>query len=130
MFLAKCPGISKTNYCLRSDTTCGNSTNMGRGFQKTISVKLYPEEIQACEIISNLAGWSGKSHAMREFMKIWIEAAVVTIDSNSPTRGTVQIMKSMQRLQKQMREIQKNTEASKGDLLHEHDVEILRKAIA
>ena len=100
------------------------------GHQKTVSVKLYPQEIEACEIIAKLAGWNGKSHAMRELMKIWVEAAVVTIDTNSATRGTVQIMKSMQRLQKQMRVIQRNTEASKGDLLHEHDIEVLRKVLA
>jgi len=98
--------------------------------QRNVSVKLYHKEIEALEVVAKLAGWDGKSTALREFMKIWIEAAVVTIDSNSATKGTWQMIKSVQRIQQQMRVIQKNTEKAKGDLLHHHDVEVLRGALA
>ena len=98
--------------------------------QRNVSVKLYYKEIEALEVIAKLAGWDGKSTALREFMKIWIEAAVVTIDSNSATRGTLQIMKSMQRLQSQMRTIQKKTKEAETDLLREHDIQVLREALA
>ena len=104
---------------------------MGRGLQKTVSVKLYTEEIQALEVVAKLAGWEGnKSTALREFMKIWIEAAVVTIDNDSAIKGTLKMMGSVKRLTKQMQAIQKNTELSKGDLLHEADIQILREALA
>jgi hypothetical protein len=98
--------------------------------QKSITVKLYPEEIQALEVVAKLAGWNGKSTALREFMKIWIEAAVVTIEKKSVTKGTWQMIKSVQRIQEQMREIERNTEAHKGDLLHEHDLSVLKQALA
>ena len=100
---------------------------MGGTAQKSVTVKLFPEEVEACEVIAQLAGWEGKSTALREFMKIWIEAAVVTIDTQSPTKGTVQIMKSMQRLQKQMRTIQRNTTE---EMVFPEQVEILRKVLA
>ena len=100
------------------------------GNQKTVSVKLYPKEIQALEVVAKLAGWDGKSTALREFMKIWIEAAVVTIENDSATRGTIQMIKSLQRIQKQMRVLQKKCEASKTDLLHEHDLQVLKEALA
>jgi len=99
--------------------------------QKVVSVKLYPKEIEALEVVAKLAGWDGKSTALREFMKIWIEAAVVTIDSNSATKGTWQMIKSVQRIQQQMRVIQKKTaESAQENILHEHDVTILKEALA
>lgn len=100
------------------------------GNQKSVTVKLYPEEIEALEVVAKLAGWNGKSSALREFMKIWIEAAVVVLDTKSPTKGTWQMIKSVQRIQKQMREIEVNAERAKGDLLHEHDVKVLREVLA
>ena len=103
---------------------------MGIGYQKSVTCKMYPEEIEALEIVTKLAGWSGKSEALREFSKIWIEAAVVTLDTKSATRGTWQIVKSMQRLQEQMRQIEKNAKKEDTNLLREHDLEVLRKAIA
>ena len=98
--------------------------------QKSITVKLYPEEIEALEVVAKLAGWNGKSTALREFMKIWIEAAVVTIEKKSATKGTWQMIKSVQRIQHQMRELERNTEPDKLDLLHEHDLSVLKQALA
>ena len=105
---------------------------MGGTAQKSITVKLFPEEVQALEVVSKLAGWDGnKSTALREFMKIWIEAAVVTIDSDSAIKGTLKMMGSMKRLTKQMQTIQKNTIRSKEEeLLHESNMQILREALA
>ena len=99
--------------------------------QKVVAVKLYPKEIEALDVISKLAGWDHRSTALREFMKIWIEAAVVTIDSNSATKGTWQMIKSVQRIQQQMRVIQKKTaESAEENILHDHDVAVLKEALA
>lgn len=98
--------------------------------QKVVAVKLYPKEIEALDVISKLAGWDHRSTALREFMKIWLEAAVVAIETRSATRGTWQMVKSVQRIQHQMRTIEKNTEESKRDLLHKHDLEIIKEALA
>ena len=99
--------------------------------QKVVAVKLYPKEIEALDVISKLAGWDHRSTALREFMKIWIEAAVVTIDSDSATKGTWQMIKSVQRIQSQMRVMQKKAKESKRDnMLHEHDLEVLKEALA
>lgn len=99
--------------------------------QKLVGVKMYPKEIEALDIISKLAGWDHRSTALREFMKIWIEAAVVAIESKSATKGTWQMVKSVQRIQHQMREIEKKAEQSaKENMLHEHDVEVLKEALA
>lgn len=97
--------------------------------QKAVSVKLYPEEIEALEVVAKLAGWEGKSTALREFMKIWIEAAVVVIEKKSATQGTWTMIKSVQRIQKQMRQLEKNAEASKNDLLHKHDLGTLKEVL-
>ena len=98
--------------------------------QKSITAKLYPEEVEALEIVAKLAGWDGKSTALREFMKIWIEAAVVVIDTGSATKGTWQMVKSVQRIQKQMRALEKNTEKDKVEnLLHEDNIQKLRKIV-
>ena len=98
--------------------------------QKSITVKLYPEEIEALDVVAKLAGWNHRSTALREFMKIWIEAAVVTIEKKSATKGTWQMIKSVQRIQQQMRELERGTEESeKGNLLHNHDVETLKEAL-
>jgi hypothetical protein len=99
--------------------------------QKVVSVKLYPKEIEALEVVAKLAGWDGKSTALREFMKIWVEAAVVVIDSKSATKGTWQMIKSVQRIQQQMRVIEKKAEQSaKENMLHQHDLEVLKEALA
>jgi hypothetical protein len=99
--------------------------------QKLVGVKMYPKEIEALDIISKLAGWDHRSTALREFMKIWIEAAVVAIDSKSATKGTWQMIKSVQRIQQQMRQIEKKTEQSaKENMLHQHDLEVLKEALA
>ena len=101
------------------------------GNQKTVSVKLYPKEIEALEVIAKLAGWDGKSTALREFMKIWIEAAVVAIETDSATKGTWQMIKSIQRIQQQMRAIEKNMAKSKKEnLLHENDIATLKEVLA
>lgn len=100
-------------------------------YQKSITAKLYPKEVEALEIIAKLAGWDGKSTALREFMKIWIEAAVVVIDTGSATKGTWQMVKSVQRIQQQMREIEKNTQKDKEEnLLHQDNIQKLREALA
>ena len=99
--------------------------------QKTVSVKLYRKEIEALEVIAKLAGWDGKSTALREFMKIWIEAAVVAIETDSATKGTWQMIKSIQRIQQQMRAIEKNMAKSKKEnLLHENDITTLKEVLA
>ena len=101
------------------------------GNQKTVSVKLYPKEIEALEVIAKLAGWDGKSTALREFMKIWIEAAVVAIETDSATKGTWQMIKSIQRIQQQMRTIEKNLKKSKEEnLLHQNDISTLKEVLA
>ena len=82
------------------------------------------------EVVAKLAGWDGKSTALREFMKFWIEAAVVTIDTDSATKGTWQIIKSMQRLQKQMKTIQESVKDREKELLHEHEEQVLRDVVA
>ena len=98
--------------------------------QKVVSVKLYPAEIEALDVISKLSGLDGRSGCLREFMKSYIEAALVTIDSGSPTKGTIKHIKNMQRFQKTMRTIQKNSQVENGDLLRDHDIGVLRQAIA
>ena len=102
-----------------------------RGFQKTVSVKLYPEEIQALEVIAKLAGWDGKSTALREFMKIWVECAVIAIEQKSLTKSSYQMLKGMIRINKQMDTIAKNSAKDKKDnLLHESDLQILKGVLA
>ena len=103
---------------------------MAVGYQKSVTVKLYPKEIEALEVVAKLAGWDGKSQALREFMKFWIEAAVVTIDTDSPTKGTWQILKSMQSLQKQMKTIQESVREREKELLHKHEEQVLRDVVA
>ena len=98
--------------------------------QKVVSVKLYPAEIEALDVISKLSGLDGRSGCLREFMKSYIEAALVTIDSGSPTKGLIKHVKNMQRFQKTLRTIEKNTQPQQGDLLLNHDIGILREAIA
>ena len=99
--------------------------------QKMVGVKMYPKEIEALEVIAKLAGWDHKSTALREFMKIWIEAAVVVMDTGSATQGTWKMIKSVQRIQQQMRTIEKKVEHfEKDNLLHEHDAQVLKEALA
>ena len=99
--------------------------------QKLVGVKMYPKEIEALDIISKLAGWDHRSTALREFMKIWIEAAVVAIDSKSATKGTWQMIKSVQRIQHQMRTIETKAEQSaQENVLHQHDLTLLKEALA
>ena len=112
----------------------GNTHDMpdkyGRN-QKTVSVKLYPEEIQALQVIAKLAGWDGKSTALREFMKIWVECAVIAIENKSLTKGSLQMLKSMIRINKQMDTILKNTAKDESEnLFHADDLEILKGALA
>lgn len=99
--------------------------------QKSVTVKLYQEEIEALEVVAKLAGWDNKSTALREFMKIWIEAAVVAIETKSATRGTMKMIGSVQRIQQQMRVIEKKTSESRtGSILHQHDLDIMKGALA
>lgn len=96
-----------------------------------VGVKMYPKEIEALEVIAKLAGWEYKSTALREFMKIWIEAAVIVLETKSPTKGTWQMIKSVQRIQKQMRTIEQEAErSSKENLLHQNEIEVLKEALA
>jgi len=102
-----------------------------RGFQKNVTVRLYPEEIQALEVIAKLAGWDGKSTALREFMKIWVECAVIAIEQKSTTKSSLQMLKSMIRVNKQMDIIAKKAKESKEtNMLHEHDLELLKGCLA
>jgi hypothetical protein len=99
--------------------------------QKVVGVKMYPKEIEALDVIAKLAGWDHRSTALREFMKIWIECAVVTLEKKSVTQGTWQMIKSIQRVQHQIRELEKNGKQSEQDnLLHDHDIETLKEALA
>ena len=102
-----------------------------RGFQKTVTVKLYPEEIQALEVIAKLAGLNGKSGALRESMKIWVECAVVAIENESTAKGSLQMLKSMMRINKQIDTIMNNAKESKdSNMLHEHDLSVLKGCLA
>ena len=113
------------------NATCSNATYMAqRGFQKNISVRLYPEEIQALEVIAKLAGWDGKSTALREFMKIWVECAVIAIENESAPKGSLHMLKSMMRINKQIDTIQKKAKNFKeNNMLHEHDLDVLKKSL-
>ena len=99
---------------------------MGKA-QKSVTVKLYPQEAEACEVIARLAGLDGKSGALREFMKSYIEAALVTIETGSPTKGTIKHIKNMQRFQKTMRNIQKNSEEI---MIYPEEIEAMKGALA
>ena len=98
-------------------------------FQKCVSVKLYPEEIEALEVIAKLAGWDGKSTALREFMKIWVECAIIAIEKESTWRSSAHMLKSMIRLNKQIETIQKKAKECRNSTLHEHDLTILKDAL-
>ena len=101
------------------------------GNQRNVSVKLYPQEIEALEVIAKLAGWDGKSTALREFMKIWIECAVVAIEKESATKSYMKLLKEMIRIHNQMETIQKNAKKSKEqNMLHDHDLGVLKEALA
>lgn len=105
--------------------------NSYRGFQKNVTVRLYPEEIQALEVIAKLAGWDGKSTALREFMKIWVECAVIAIEKKSTAKSSMQMLKSMIRINKQLDTIAKKAKESKeSNMLHEHDLELLKGCLA
>ena len=101
------------------------------GNQRNVSVKLYPQEIEALEVIAKLAGWDGKSTALREFMKIWIECAVVAIEKESATKSYMKLLKEMIRIHNQMETITKNAKKSKEqNMLHDHDLGALKQALA
>ena len=99
--------------------------------QKVVSVKLYPQEIEALEVIAKLAGWDGKSTALREFMKIWVECAVVAIEKESATKSYMKLLKEMIRIHNQMETIVDNAKKSKEEnMLHDHDLAVLKGALA
>lgn len=100
---------------------------MQRGHQKTVTVKLYPEEIEALEIIRKMSGMEGKSTALREFMKIWVEVAIVVIESKSTLKGGMAWLKASKRLVDQMKAIQEGTKNEK--LLEAHNLEVLKKSL-
>lgn len=91
---------------------------------------MYPHERDALEVIAKLAGWDGKSTALREFSKIWIEVAVATLESGSTIKGMRQWLKSAKRLQDQIKTVERNAKDQEKELLAEHDLELLKKAIA
>ena len=95
--------------------------------QRSVTVKLYPREVEALEVIAELAGLDGRSGALREFMKSYIEAALVTIETRSPTKGTIKHIQNMQRFQKTMRNIQKNTTE---EFIYPETIATLRAGIA
>lgn len=99
--------------------------------QKIVPVRMYPKEIQALDVIAKLTGWNKRSTALREFMKIWVECGIIAIEKDSSIKAYAQLLKSMVRIQKQMEVIQKNAKDSKkNNLLHDHDVEVLKEALA
>lgn len=101
-----------------------------RGNQISVTCRMYPHERDALEVIAKLAGWDGKSTALREFSKIWIEVAVVTLESGSSLKGMAQWLKSAKRLQEQVKTVERNAKEQDKELLAEHDLELLKKAIA
>ena len=98
--------------------------------QKVVAVKLYPKEIEALDVISKLAGWDHRSTALREFMKIWVECAIIAIEKDSSIKAYGQLLKSMVRINKQIETIQKNAKEHKTTMLHDHDLGVLREALA
>ena len=100
---------------------------MQRGHQKSVTVKLYPEEIEALNIITQMSGMKGKSEALREFMKIWVEVAIVVIESKSTLKGGMAWLKASKRLVEQMKAIQEGAENEK--LLEEHNLAVLKKSL-
>ena len=100
---------------------------MQRGHQKSVTVKLYPEEIEALHIISKMSGMEGNSTALREFMKIWVEVAIVVIESKSTLKGGMAWLKASKRLVDQMKAIQEGSEKEK--LLEEHNLAVLKKSL-
>ena len=95
--------------------------------QKSVVTKLYPEEIEALNIISQMSGMKGKSEALREFMKIWVEVAIVVIESKSTLKGGMAWLKASKRLVDQMKAIQEGAENEK--LLEEHNLAVLKKSL-
>ena len=100
---------------------------MQRGHQKSVTVKLYPEEIEALHIISKMSGMEGNSTALREFMKIWVEVAIVVMESKSTLKGGMAWLKASKRLVDQMKAIQEGSEKEK--LLEEHNLAVLKKSL-
>ena len=99
--------------------------------QILVGVKMYPKEKEALEVIAKLAGWDHKSTALREFMKIWVECAIIAIEKDSSIKAYGQLLKSMVRINKQIETIQKKAKESKRDnMLHDHDLGVLREALA
>ena len=99
--------------------------------QKVVGVKMYPKEIEALDIISKMAGWDHRSTALREFMKIWVECGIIAIEQESSIKAYTQLLKSMVRINRQMETIQKKAKESKRDnMLHQHDLQILKEALA
>ena len=98
--------------------------------QKLVSVRMYPKEIEALDVIAKLTGWDKRSTALREFSKIWIECAIIAIEKESSIKAYSKLLKSMVRIHKQMEVIQeKSKDSKKNNLLHDHDVEVLKEAL-
>ena len=92
---------------------------------------MYPKEIQALDVIAKLTGWNKRSTALREFMKIWVECGIIAIEKDSSIKAYAQLLKSMVRIHKQMEVIQeKAKDSKKNNLLHDHDLEVLKEALA
>ena len=99
--------------------------------QIVVPVKMYPKEKEALEVIAKLAGWDHKSTALREFMKIWVECAIIAIEKDSSIKAYSQLLKSMVRINKQIETIQKKAKESKRDnMLHDYDLGVLKEALA
>ena len=102
---------------------------MGIGYQKSVVCKLYPREIEALEHISELGGFNGKSSALREMMLVWIEAAVVVIETKSTAKGVWQIIRSMKKLNSRMKILQNNVAEREAKLTDQHNEEVLRMVL-
>jgi len=98
--------------------------------QKVVPVKMYPKEIEALDVIAKLAGWDHRSTALREFMKIWIECGIIAIEKDSSLKAYGQLLKSMVRINRQMETITKNSKEHKKEMFHEHDLQVLKEALA
>ena len=98
--------------------------------QYSITCKLTRREINGLDLIALLAGWRGRSTALREFMKIWVEVALVTMETDSSAKGTWAFIKQVKRLHDQMKVVKENAKKHKeGSLISDHDMQVLRDCL-
>ena len=98
-------------------------------YQKTYSVKLYNREVEAIELLVVLGMFNGRSHAMRECAKAFIEVSeCLCMGKKDPSNFTRlnEIIKRISRNKDQMNQSELFDE--KEGITSEH-VEIMRKGL-